>query len=82
MKLRVKYFVYPLRDLTIKVAKGHQADNKGKCHEVLVQVQGLELQSRFYTLLLDGIDPVLGAKWLAQLGTYTNNLVKQVMEFH
>ena len=54
-------FVYPSKDLTIKVADGHQVNNKGSCHKISVQIQGLELQWRFYVLPLDGMDMVLGA---------------------
>ena len=34
----------------------------------------------YYTLPLDGIDTVLGAEWLMQLGTYATILQEQFME--
>jgi hypothetical protein len=41
----------------------------------------LELQTGYYALPLCGIDMVLGAEWLVQLGTYATNLQEQFMEF-
>ena len=74
--------MYPARDLTVKVIDGHHVYDKGKCHKISIQIEGLELQSGLYALPLNGMDMVLGAEWLAQLGTYTANLEKRFMEFY
>ena len=78
---QLNLFVYPTKNLSVKVANGHQVDNT-RCHKISVQVQELEINLGFYVLPLDGMDMVLGAKWLMQLGTYTTNLEEQFTDFH
>jgi hypothetical protein len=79
---QLNLFVYPTKDLTVMVVNGQKVKGVGRCHKVLVQIQELELQTRFYALPLDEMDMVLGAEWLMQLGTYTTNLEEQFMEFN
>jgi hypothetical protein len=79
---KLNYFIYPTRDLTIKVANGQRVKEVGKCHKISVQIQELELQTGFYALPLEGMDMVLGAEWLIQLGSYATNLEEQFMEFN
>jgi hypothetical protein len=79
---KLNYFIYPTKDLTIKVANGQRAKEVGKYHKILVQIQELELQTRFYALPLEGMDMVLGVEWLIQLGSYATNLEEQFMEFN
>jgi hypothetical protein len=78
---QLNLFVYPVKDLIVKVANGQQVKGIGRCHKVFVQIQSLELQTRCYALPLSGMDMVLGAEWLMQLGTYATNLQEQFMEF-
>ena len=60
-------------------------DNKSKEYEdairFFISIQNLELQTRFYSLLLDGRDMVLGVEWLMQSGTYATNLQEKFIEF-
>jgi hypothetical protein len=46
-----------------------------------MRIKNLELQYGYYALSLTGMDMVLGAEWLMQLGTYATNLQQQFMEF-
>jgi hypothetical protein len=79
---KLNLFIYPTKDLTVKVANGQKVKEVGKCHKISVQIQELELQPEFYALPLEGIDMVLGAKWLIQFGSYATNLEEQFMEFN
>jgi hypothetical protein len=74
--------VYPTKDLTITIVDGQKVKGVGQCHKISIQIQELELQTRFYALPLNEMDMVLGAEWLMQLGTYTTNLEEQFMEFN
>jgi hypothetical protein len=79
---KLNCFIYPTRDLIVKVANGQQVKEVGKCHKISVQIQELELQTGFYALPLEGMDMVLSADWLIQLGSYATNLEEQFMEFN
>jgi hypothetical protein len=79
---KLNLFIYPTKDLTVKVANGQRVKEVGKCHKISVQIQELELQTGFYALPLEGMDMVLGAEWLIQLGSYATNLEEQFMEFN
>jgi hypothetical protein len=78
---QLNLFVYPVRNLVVTTTDGQQIKGLGRCHKVSVQIQNLELQSGYYALPLSGMDMVLGAEWLMQLGTYATNLQEQFMEF-
>jgi hypothetical protein len=78
---QLNLFVYLVKDLIVTIADGQQVKEIDRCHEVYVQIQSLELQMGCYALPLNGMDMVLGAKWLMQLGTYATNLQEQFMEF-
>ena len=58
----------------VTTVDGQQVERIGQYHKVSIHIQNLELQTRYYTLPLSGMDMVLGAKWLMQLGTYATNL--------
>lgn len=64
MLLSSYIFLYPTKDLTVKVADGHLVNNIGSCHKIFVQIQDLEIKSEFYALSLVGMDMVPGAEWL------------------
>jgi hypothetical protein len=61
---KLNLFIYPTMDLPVKVANGQSVKEVGKCHKISVQIQELELQTRFHALLLEGMDVVLGVEWL------------------
>ena len=44
---KLNYFIYPTKDLTVKVANGQRVKEVGKCHKISVQIQKLELQTGF-----------------------------------
>lgn len=62
------------------VANSQEIARVGKCHRVSIQIQGYKLQTKFNTLLLDGIDVLFGVKWLMQLRTYATDLQQQFMK--
>jgi hypothetical protein len=66
---RLNLFVYPVTDIRVK------------CHKVKLQIGDYELESRFYTVPLGGVDVVLGIQWLQTLGTYSANHHKQFIKF-
>ncbi|CAL0306354.1 unnamed protein product [Lupinus luteus] len=53
---------------TVEVGDGHKIQCKGKCAEMKVLMQGLEIVQIFYLFGLKGVDLVLGLEWLAKLG--------------
>jgi len=61
---QLNFFVYPAKDLTATFTCGQKVKGVGRCHNVLVQIQTLEIQTRLYALPLNEMDRVLGAKWL------------------
>jgi hypothetical protein len=46
------------------VSDGQKVKRIEKCHKILIQIQELELQTRFYALPLSETNMVLDAKWL------------------
>ena len=74
-------FVYPVKNLTVSTITDQHLDEVGKCHKVPLHIQDLKLQIDCYALSLKGVDMVLGAEWLIQLGTYATNLQEQYIEF-
>ena len=55
------------------VADGKKIDDVKKCYNVKLQIEDYNLESRFYTLPLGGVDIVLGIQWLQTLGTHSIN---------
>jgi hypothetical protein len=58
----LKLFVYPVTDMKVMVADGKKIENVGKCHKVKLQIQDFNLESKFYTVPLGGVDVVLGVQ--------------------
>ena len=63
------------------VANGKNIEKVGKCHKVNFQIQDFNLESPFFTVLLGGVDVVLGIQWLRTLGTYAANHRVQFIKF-
>ena len=63
------------------VADGKKIDDVKKCYNVKLQIEYYNLESRFYTLPLGGVDIVLGIQWLQTLGTYSINHQNQFIKF-
>ena len=74
-------FVFPAKELKASTIVDQNVEEVEKCHQVSLQIQNLHLQLNCISLPLKEIDMVLGADWLASLGTYSTNLQKQYMEF-
>ncbi|KAF1894416.1 hypothetical protein Lal_00027113 [Lupinus albus] len=54
--------------LQLKVGDGHNVRCKGKCAQLKLSMQQLEVIPNFYVFGLKGMDLVLGLKWLTSLG--------------
>ncbi|KAF1868716.1 hypothetical protein Lal_00036154 [Lupinus albus] len=52
----------------VEVGDGHNVRCKGKCAQLKLSIQQLEVIQNFYVFGLKGMDLVLGLKWLASLG--------------
>jgi hypothetical protein len=70
---RLNLFIYPTTNRKVMVAKGKKIDSIVKCHQVKLQREDYNLESKFYTIPLGGIDIVLRIQWLQALGTYSAN---------
>lgn len=46
-----------------------------------MQLNEYEMESSFYTVLLGGVDAMLGVQWLQTLGMYSANHQKQFIKF-
>jgi hypothetical protein len=69
---QLKLFVYPMKDLIVKVIDGPQIKGIGRCQNVSVRIKSLELQTGCYALPLSGDGHgvmVLEAEWLMRLYT-------------
>jgi hypothetical protein len=61
---QLNIFVYPVRDLMVTTVDGQQVKGLGRCHKVSIQIQNLELQTRYYALPLSEMDmESRGIKW-------------------
>ncbi|XP_057451806.1 uncharacterized protein LOC130743580 [Lotus japonicus] len=52
----------------VEVGDGHKVKCQGKCQQLMLDVQGVEILQDFYLFGLQGVDLVLGLDWLASLG--------------
>ena len=41
---QLNLFIYPTKNLSVKVVDGHQVNDTRRCHKISVQVQELEIQ--------------------------------------
>ena len=60
--------MYPTKDLIVTLTNKQEIKGVGRCHKVFVQLQNLELETKFHALPLSGMDEVLGIEWLIQCG--------------
>nr|KYP76970.1 hypothetical protein KK1_021233 [Cajanus cajan] len=51
------------------------------CFEMKLQLQGLEVQQKFYLFDLHGVDVVLGLEWLGELGEIKANFKEFTLKF-
>ena len=78
---KLKLFVHPVPDMKVMVVDGKKIEKVGKCHKVKLQIKYFNLESELYTLLLGGVDIILGVQWLKTLGTYSANHQKHFIKF-
>ena len=75
---RLNLFIYPAIDIRVMVADVKKIDGIRKCHKVKLQIDDYNMESKFYTIPLGGVDIVLGIEWLLRLGSYSTNHQIQV----
>lgn len=51
----------------VELGDGHKVRCQGKCQELILEVQGQQIQQDFFVFLLSGVDIVLGFEWLASI---------------
>ncbi|KAJ0095894.1 hypothetical protein Patl1_15297 [Pistacia atlantica] len=73
--------VVPTEPFDVRVANGSLLKCKGRFDHVQILLQDIPLSLTFYSLLLTGLDLVLGVQWLEQLWTVVCNWKKITMEF-
>jgi hypothetical protein len=77
----LKLFVYPVPDMKVMETDGKKIENVGSFHKVKLQIQDFNLESKFYTIPLGGVDAVLAIQWLQNLGTYSVNHQDNFIKF-
>lgn len=70
-------FVYPSKELIVRIVDGQQVKGVGRFHKVFKLIHNWKPQEGFYTLQLSGMDMVLGVEWLMQYGV-TSGMVDAV----
>jgi hypothetical protein len=67
--------------MNLMVIDGKQIKNVRKFPKKKLQIQDFNLESKFYTVPLGGLDVVLGVQWLQTLGTYSVNHQENFIKF-
>lgn len=61
------------RGFGVRVGGGQVIHSRGKCSELLLTIQGIEIMEEFLLFELGDTDVVLGYSWLAKLGDTRTN---------
>ena len=78
-KLQLK--VEPTPKYSVEVGHGQREFSQGICKDVMLMMQGTEVQQHFFLLNLGGTDVVLGMDWLASLGKIVADFEKLTLEW-
>ena len=62
------------------IAYGGTINCSGKCHNINIAMGEYVLNSPMISILMGGVDVVLGVQWLQSLGTVAFNFQKKIME--
>ncbi|KAF8389533.1 hypothetical protein HHK36_024048 [Tetracentron sinense] len=68
-------------DINVMVANGDKLASKGKCTNLTIKFQNMEITTDFFVLPLGGCDVVLGAYWLRTLGPILWDFSRLQMQF-
>ncbi|KAH9792244.1 hypothetical protein KPL71_004039 [Citrus sinensis] len=73
--------VQPTSAFPVKVANGEKVICQGKHDKVHVLIQDIPFELTLYSLLITGLDVVLGVQWLESLGSVVCNWKQLTMDF-
>ena len=65
----------------MEVGNGQREFNQGICRDVILMMQGIEVQQHFFLLNLRGTDVVLGMDWSESLGKIVADFEKLTLEW-
>ncbi|XP_019429957.1 PREDICTED: uncharacterized protein LOC109337432 [Lupinus angustifolius] len=76
---RLKLKVEMTKTYVVEVGDGHQVRCQGKCTQLRLNLEDLEVVQDFYLFGLKGVDLVLGIGWLADLGEIRADFGKMIL---
>jgi hypothetical protein len=79
---QLNMFFYPTSDIQIVISRDRTTSCDGKCNKVELTIDNHKLISPMYAMVIGGVDIILGAQWLASIGTVRLNLQKQFLSFY
>jgi hypothetical protein len=79
---QLNIFIHPTSEFQFSIPRNKTTSCDGKCHKVEVSMSDYKLKSPMYAMPIGGVDIVLGAQWLATLGTVGLNLQENFISFY
>jgi len=73
--------ITPTQELRICLGDGHQVLTRGKCSNLILQLDGSKFVVDAYVLELGGLDLILGVAWLKGLGKVVMDWKEMTMDF-
>ena len=74
-------FLYPTPECQVMVENGGRINCSRKCHNIKLSMGEYVLTSPILSILMGGVDVVLGVQWLQSLGTIAFNFQELFMKF-
>jgi len=74
-------FLYPTPECQVMIANGGTINCSGKCHNTKLSMGEYVLTSPMLSILMGGVDVVLGVQWLQSLGTIAFNFQEIFIKF-
>ena len=69
----LNFFLYPAHEFQVMVANGGTTNFSVNFHNIKLTMGEYVLNSRMLSILMGGVDVVLGVQWLQSLGTIEIN---------
>lgn len=79
---QLNIFIYPTSEFQVSIPGNKTTSCDGKCHKIELSMSEYKLKSLMYAMPIGGVDIVLGAQWLATLGTVGLNLQEKFIRFY
>ena len=77
----LNFFLYPTPECQVMVANGGTINCFGKFHNIKPAMGEYVLNSPMLSILMGGVDVVLGVQWLQSLGTVAFNFQEPLLNF-